>query len=198
VNNDGYDDALVCGTRRLHLYVNQAGAGFVERAATYGLTYFYADIRLVDMDADSDLDIVGINLKNVHLLENSGGTYKAPKVLAFMGDDSGSDLAVGDADRDGRTDIFAQRSLVNANPDDFLLMNLGGSSFTRVAVPAVGGSGSDVQALTSNGRASFLVLNGREIAGPTQLIDVSPEGARRLVLEDALHARRRQGVVLLI
>jgi hypothetical protein len=88
---------------------------------------------------------------------------------------SGRAVTVGDADDDGDLDIYALVSNLTAgtNPRDVVLRNTG-LQFSAVLVPPAGGVGDAVAALDGNadGQSEFLVLNGVEVSGPIQRIEL--------------------------
>jgi hypothetical protein len=92
----------------------------------------------------------------------------------------GRALAAGDADGNGRADLYIVRGENGHNPADVLLLNRKrGRSFESVTIPQVrSGDADDAVAIDhdDNGLTDFLVLNGRARAGPTQLIAFYPRG----------------------
>jgi enediyne biosynthesis protein E4 len=100
-------------------------------------------LALLDYDADGDLDLYLVNgwrLEGAHVAErgrnvlyrNRGdGTFEDVTDAAGVGDDAwGCGVAVGDADGDGRPDLF----VTNFGPD-VLYRNRGDGTFERVADP---------------------------------------------------------------
>ena len=107
---------------------------------------------------------------------NNGGTFGAPvRVHTVPSSAGGRALALGDADGDEDLDVYVLISNLNAgtNPDDVLLRN-NALAFAAVPVPRASGIGDAVAALDVNGdrRSEFLVLNGVEVSGPTQRIEL--------------------------
>ncbi|MFO7531845.1 MAG: VCBS repeat-containing protein, partial [Candidatus Limnocylindrales bacterium] len=90
----------------------------------------------------------------------------------------GRAIAAGDANGDGRGDLYIVRSNAARNyPDVMLLNRKAGASWSSVTIPqASGGSGDGVYAIDhdGNGLDDFLVLNGHNRRGPTQLIAFYP------------------------
>jgi hypothetical protein len=87
-------------------------------------------------------------------------------------------LATGDVNGDGRADLYVARGSDDRNSKDLLLVSgPGGRTFTSVRLPhTYEGRADDVIALDHdlNGLTDFVVLNGRRIAGPVQLIAAFP------------------------
>jgi hypothetical protein len=175
VNRDGRDDLLVCGDRTTTLYLN-AGGRFTNASTTNGLTTSNTDAVFGDLDRDGDQDLVTAVWGRVEYRLNTNGTFTAP-VRAWPVPSGGGARAVslGDADGDGDLDVYALVSNVPgaANPSDVVLRN-DALRFTPVPVPAASGIGDAVTALDGNrdGRTEFLVLNGVEVTGPIQRIEL--------------------------
>jgi hypothetical protein len=60
------------------------------------------------------------------------------------------------------------------NPDDLVYVQQANGSFVAYTAPSAAGDANDVEAVTVNGRAQFVVLNGgnkeEDNPGPIQLI----------------------------
>jgi hypothetical protein len=167
-DDDGRQDIFVCGRDRLHLYLNRAGR-FVD--ADVGLRRPYADAELADLDGDGDRDVIGIAADEVVVQLASGGTFGRAAVLTELVG-GGKRVATGDADGDGRRDVYVLRQ-AEENLDDLVLMNHGDLEFDAVPVPSARGGGADVAAVRLDGDAQdFLVLNGTPDPGAVQLIRV--------------------------
>lgn len=176
-NADGWDDVLVCGGARPYLYVNEQGTGFRDVAPSVGLTAFASKGKLGDIDGDRDLDFVGLRYAAglVYYQENLGTSFARPVTVRSFSGGGPFALELADADANGTLDIYVVRSATNANPDDVLLLGQGDGRFTTATVPSAPGSGSDAVALQqADGRTAFLVLNGREVKGPLQLVALPP------------------------
>jgi hypothetical protein len=90
----------------------------------------------------------------------------------------GRAVASGDADGDGRPDLYLVRASGRGNPPDILLLDRGrGRRYASMRIPQVrGGDGQDAVAIDhdANGLTDFLVLNGRTRVGPIQLVAFFP------------------------
>lgn len=94
--------------------------------------------------------------------------------IASNGD--GHMVAVGDINGDGRLDVYGQVTSAtdSGNPDDIVYVAQASGGFSAYTTPSAGGDANDVGAVTVNGRAQFVVLNGgdgdKDTPGPIQLI----------------------------
>lgn len=172
-NRDGYDDLLLCGPPRTQLY-NGSATGFVDVTAANGLTLQYADAGLGDLDGDGDLDMVtAIWSEFAYRLNNNGVFGRSVRIAAVPSGGGGRSVAIGDADGDGDMDVYGLISNVpnQTNPNDRIFVN-NRLRFTSVWVPGAGGVGDAVIAIDGNAdrKVDFLVMNGNEKTGPTQLI----------------------------
>jgi enediyne biosynthesis protein E4 len=178
-NHDGWDDLLACrfATQTPRLYRNNAGQGFSEVSSVWGLTTTMADAVVVDLNGDGVSDLVTASARDISYRLNLGSRFGSPvRVYAVPSGREGRSVAVGDADGDGDLDIYAMTAAGSSNPPDVLLLNVGGLSFTPLAVPSATGQADEAIALDpeGNGRAQFLVLNGGDVAGPVQLMALQP------------------------
>ena len=88
--------------------------------------------------------------------------------LASFNDGGGQSVALGDANGDGRLDIYAVRSGATTDLPDILLLNQAGP-WMRIRIPATTGTGTDVRALrVLPAKVDFLVLNGMPTPGTIQ------------------------------
>jgi FG-GAP-like repeat len=180
INADGWDDLLVCGPPGTKLYRNNRGAGFTDVAASNGLASTVTDADFGDLDGDGDVDLVTAEWGRIAYRLNTDGQFGSASIVYRVPSGSGGrGVAVADADGDGDLDVYALLSNVprGTNPDDVVLLNAQ-LRFTPVDIPAAGGVGDSVVALDgdSDGTSDFLVLNGVEVAGPTQLIRLRAAG----------------------
>jgi FG-GAP-like repeat len=175
-NRDGWDDLLVCGDTATKLYRSNGGTGFTNVATANGLAAIHLDADFGDLDRDGDQDVVTALWGRFEYRLNNGATFGAPvRAHTVASGGGGRALALGDAEGDGDLDIYALISNVPAgtNPNDVVLRN-NALTFTPVTVPSASGIGDAVAALDGNGdqRNEFLVLNGVEVSGPTQRIEL--------------------------
>jgi hypothetical protein len=175
-NRDGWDDLLVSYSGGPLLFRNNGGTSFTNVSSANGLTGNPSDAVFGDLDRDGDQDLVTALGNRVEYRLNNGTRFLAPvRAYAVPQGGQGRAVSVGDADGDGDRDIYALVSNLNAgtNPRDVVLRN-NGLQFTAVAVPAAPGVGDAVTALDGNddGRSEFLVLNGVEVSGPIQRIEL--------------------------
>ena len=168
---DGWPDVFICTPGAVKIFRNVEGTHFEDVTAAACLNQGFADADLVDLDRDGDMDIVGTWTKSVAYRLNVGGCFQ-PAVAIGTFPDGGNRVAEGDADGDGDLDVYALTISTTGNPDDYVFVNGGGLSFTRLTVPSAGGRGDDVEAIQRQpGAIDFLVLNGREdTSGASQLI----------------------------
>jgi len=109
VNGDGLDDLYVCQEAGLpnRLFIQNPDGSAREESAAWGLDWLQSSrsALFVDLDNDSDQDLVVSILGGVVIAENDGkGRFRLRDVLATS-DDTMSLTAV-DYDMDGRLDIY--------------------------------------------------------------------------------------------
>ena len=132
VDNDGWLDLFVIGAEgRGHLFRNNGDGTFVDVTAKAGI----ADVKdarkaiFADLDHDGDLDLLLIGKgQQTFYRNNMDGTFTdatAPMGLAGSG---ATDVAFGDFDGDGRTDLF----VANGQGKSALLHNGGPQHFSDV------------------------------------------------------------------
>ena len=110
VNGDGLDDLYVCQEAGLpnRLFVQNSNGTAREVSESSGVNWLQSSrsALLVDLDNDSDQDLVVAILGGVVVAENDGeGNFRLRDVLP-SGDDTMS-LSAVDFDMDGRLDIYA-------------------------------------------------------------------------------------------
>jgi hypothetical protein len=165
-NMDGLnrDDAVVCipGQTRVGIYPD-TGAGALETYPFYGdgslggCDAGALDVAVVDLDGDSDLDVViaetGSNTVSYSL---NTGTTMAVRVDASTTSDAASSVAAGDTDGDGDADVLAGgTTTVQLYQNEF---NLGFVVACAQPGGAITASGSDLV----NSNTMTLHLTGAE------------------------------------
>jgi hypothetical protein len=178
-NNDGYQDVLISSEAGIKLYENNAGNGFTDVASSVGLTQNAGFVQFADMNGDGRLDVVEAGPNKVTVeLQQADGTFKTAASIPVTGVQA---IATGDVNGDGAPDIYALvgKTPTSSNgPDEVLLNNGSGTSFTTMAVPSTSlGSAEAVTPIDydGNGLTDFLVENGNGgKPGPVQLIAFFP------------------------
>lgn len=133
------------------------------------------DAELVDLNEDGRLDLVQLSDRKLKVSLQKKGVFK--KVYERNLTD-GRAIAGGDVNGDGQGDLYVVRSGSRGNSPDVMLVNINrGHDWKSLVIPQVsGGGGDDAYAIDhdGNGLDDFLVLNGHNLRGPTQLIAFYP------------------------
>jgi hypothetical protein len=119
INNDGYLDIACSIKGKVIVWFNKGLNKFSQSDQSIGYTEGFGRVKLVDMDADKDLDIVLANRNkggSIWLNDGSGsfteGSHKLTK---------SSTMCVGDLDLNGRNDvIFGNTIWLNNKDNEFL------------------------------------------------------------------------------
>lgn len=175
---NGWDDLLVCGDDRLHLFRRQP-SGFRDVTEDVGLPMGGATAaRFGDFDGDGRLDLVFLSERELTLvLQGPRHRFSVARRLPLR---HGHGLAVGDPDGDRDLDIFVVEGCVDGRdmPDWFLRIGRAGT-FTAERVARVSaGCGDTAEAIDfdGDGRDEFVVVNGGGAGetegqrGPEQLL----------------------------
>jgi hypothetical protein len=178
IDSDGDDDLLLCTSEPgsglptgLRVYRNDGGT-LVEATKAVGLQPIAdQDVVVADFDGDGRADDVAqLGWSGLRVSIWRGGSFR----LVFSARvTAGVALGAGDADGDGRADLYVVRAGSGNAPDLMLLNERAGRRFRSVGIPqARSGAADDVVVLDHdrNGLDDFLVLNGRGRSGPVQLI----------------------------
>ncbi|HJS25599.1 MAG TPA: VCBS repeat-containing protein [Actinomycetota bacterium] len=188
-DGNGWDDLLVCGDERIHLFGRRA-SGFRDMTEQSGLPPVAATAaRFGDFDGDGRLDLVYLHARELTVVLQGGRQrFSVARRLSLR---HGHGLAVGDPDGDRDLDILVVEGCVNERdmPDWFVRVERDGS-FTPERVPRVPtGCGDTAEAFDfdGDGMDEFVVLNGGGAGetsghrGPEQLLtfgDWRPPGSK--------------------
>ena len=179
---DGRDvpEVVVCteepwlGRPGLHAFRRRNGR-YVEATRALGLVPSNdVDAVAADFDGDGRTDIAQLSASRLVVSLQRAGRMQ--RVLA-MPVQQGQALAAGDVNRDRRADLYIVQGRTSNIPDRLLVNAGSGRRFRAARIPSTrSGLADDVVTIDHdrNGRADFLVLNGREGAGPVQLIAAFP------------------------
>jgi hypothetical protein len=175
LNGDGWID-YVTGNQNnqsIGVYLND-GAGNYLTPVIYTVGGQVHGIGLIDVDSDGDLDVIAPNFSNVALLLNGGAGTFGPASFVNGGGSGEWCVAVGDANNDGKADIYCGN--FSSNSVGVLLGN-GAGGFTSAVSYACGGNpwaidvadldgdGNMDVVIAANGQASANVLRGNGIGG---------------------------------
>jgi hypothetical protein len=179
VDGDAWQDLLVCGQRELLMYRNLRGRGFRRVDGELGTLPYATSAWIDDLDGDDRSDLVAVTPHRLRVqLGTTRGFGRATLVRRFV---AASRVAIGDANGDGRPDVYVvQRCRRGVNQPDSLMLNDGtGTGLVEIPVPQAEQGCGDVAASIDHdldGMDDFLVLNGKgqvhraAALGPVQLI----------------------------
>ena len=179
LNADGWQDLVVCGSRRLHVF-ERLTAGFVDVTTQLGLPLFPVKAAAAaDVDADGRLDLVLVARHRVVVrLHGASGSFRRTALDRSL--DAGHGVAVGDVDGNGALDIYVVQGCVDrVNRDDQLFLGGDGEGFVRHRVdpvPTGCGDGAAALDIDRDGLDDIVVTNGGGLdqpgfpTGPEQLL----------------------------
>ena len=180
IDGDGLVDLANCGNSKLQIFLNEAGETPEDATSELGVPAGLGtkDVEFGDFNGDGALDLAMVQVGTLRVRLNRGGAFPREDFRKSLG--IGRDAAIGDADGDGRPDIYVVQGN-NSEIPDILLLNAGpepangGWRFQEASIPqAAEGDGDTAQALPDwegSGRAAFLVSNGKwTTPGPRQLV----------------------------
>jgi VCBS repeat protein len=133
------------------------------------------DVTFADVTGDGRRDLIQLSHA---LLRVSRRTDSGYRIVVEARLDRAVGVAAGDVDGDGAADIYVARGDMSGNQRDLLMLSRqGGRKLVPIRIPQTDrGTADDVFALDydDNGRADFVVLNGRRRPGPIQLLAAFP------------------------
>jgi hypothetical protein len=120
VNLDGFDDVFVANDGTMdHLWINQAGTGFVEQAVPFGCAVDQdgkikagMGVAFMDFDGDRDEELLVVNLKGEYdsFFQNEGNRWLDRTASIGLNANSSAYTRFGvgwaDFDNDGHLDLF--------------------------------------------------------------------------------------------
>lgn len=177
-NGDGWDDLLTCGTNGLVLWHNDHGHGFTQVTRTLGVRQGICyQAHFVDMNGDGRLDLVGVMADGLFIQFGVQHRFGSAWVRHF---DQGRQVAVGDVNGDGASDLYVVRAAGNnGNLPDLMLVNHGsGRAFSLAPFPqirrAIGDTASMID-IDGDGHDEIIVTHGGEHhRGPLQALSFTP------------------------
>lgn len=160
VNGDGKEDLLVGGTGGIRLFLQGSGGKPQPRTVPdfeADKAFIEADLALLDANGDGHLDLYAASggyhgleptdallQDRLYLNDGKGGFTRSADALPDVGASKGC-VAVGDANRDGKPDLFVGGRVVPGRypepPPSFLLINDGKGHFkdeTATLAPHLG------------------------------------------------------------
>jgi hypothetical protein len=182
-DGDGDDDLLYCtaypfGSRKagVRLMRNDGGRLVDRTSALHIRPMGEIDAVLADVTGDGRRDLVQLHPQVLRVSKATANGYRR---IFEARTSAGTAVGAGDIDGDGVADLYVVRGDDARNRRDLLLLSQEhGRRFVSVRIPqTTKGSADDVIALDHdrNGLTDFVVLNGRQKAGPVQLLAAFPE-----------------------
>ena len=135
IDDDGYDDLLVCGNEGLRIYRNTGDGRFENMAPALELANRHAHAIAIDLDGDDDRDLVLTTGGKTRVRLQTGVWEFGPARIVATGE--ARTVATPDIDDDGDIDLYVVRDGAGPNLPDVLLVNRGQGTFDAsvVAVP---------------------------------------------------------------
>lgn len=133
VNGDGFQDLVVIGQQRIAWYRNGGDGVFTEQViltpATSALPLELADLKVADMDGDTDVDLITAEVIGPVVYRNNGvGVFTAEPVDGVQAPQT--QVVLADVDLDGTLDIAVLNGSGNART--FLQIEQGWSAATGI------------------------------------------------------------------
>jgi Tfp pilus assembly protein PilF len=179
-NGDGNPDAaIVDGAGKLHVFTNDRGAKFHERALPGNLPHIVA-INVADGNNDGVLDLLAVQEDGniIRLSDKSDGADWNIAVIAQVPDAAnnlagGARLLVADLDNNGAFDIVVARTSADsskAGPGAFVWLEDQNGNFSLMPKPLGPPAVFDVADLDGKGRLDMLGLSadGQPMRGPNR------------------------------
>ena len=173
LDGDGWDDLLVCGQDRFHLYRNardrEGGRRLVDVAGRLGIALpGVRDAWLGDLNADGDADLVLVLPGRLQVRPGRGdGTFRRPVLDLAVA--VPSSVAVGDLDGRRGPDLVLVRGCAGGtNLPDEVLLGRDGWAFGRVRLPGRPAGCGDVAAtidVDRDGADEVVIMNGARGGG---------------------------------
>lgn len=159
---DDVPDVAAVGGGSLIVYRGDGAGGFSNPLSPFTPDpgWFFLDVRLGDLDADGDLDLVALDSAVTAVaLNNGAGGFAPPVVSNFAYEDNGVELA--DVNGDGRSDVVVM--LAGQTGGFYVRLSqgngqLGGPVFTSFASGQAAGNPQDFTLgdLDDDGRADLI------------------------------------------
>jgi uncharacterized repeat protein (TIGR01451 family) len=152
LNGDGLTDIVSHSktTGALQWQANMGEGTFAEVERLLSAVYEVGFV-VIDLDEDSDLDIVYTAINGIAIIRNDGQAHFSLPETLISNEKVGSYLRMVDVDGDGDQDIFT-RVNINGEPQDVIFIQQVDGSFTPPQATPIG----------VNGRGIFADLDGDE------------------------------------
>ena len=139
LNGDDYPDLILGNAGQNRIYINQLGNGFVDETSSRlpmpALSNVTQDLKLVDIDMDSDLDLLAGNEDGNKIYINDGNGVFSDETTTrypFLPAIETRKVELADVDGDQDLDMFLSnvQFIPTASPQNRLLINNGSGFFT--------------------------------------------------------------------
>lgn len=172
-NKDGWMDLFAVTHKGLRLFLNNSGTGFTDAtAASHLAAGVWLNAELTDLNNDGRLDVAGLNNNGSQFRVQIGSATGFGSVAASRTVTAGRQVAVGDVNADGTSDIYIVTG--KTSPDIMMLNDGTGLHYVDIATPqATTGDGQSVTPFDhdQNGTVDMIVMHGYgSTKGPLQLI----------------------------